>query len=535
MHKERGAHVVYLTVVGVFAGITVLAGCQNHSEIKAELDERVYGSIDRHWDGSLGSRANYRVSDVAPGPDDVNTPAAIEQLGTLSLAQAVALATAQNRLYQDQREALYLAGLNLRLTRHQFERRYFGLGGIGYAGNREDELISAEATAGFNHLLADGTQIGVALTGAWVDVLSGDLKGGIASILGVAIRKPLLRGSKREVVLEGLTQAERDVLYQVRTFNRYRKTFVVTVISEYYRTLQMLDRAQNAQANIEVLESLWNRSRILYENGQLSQVDRDRVHQEVLQARDASLQAWKLYEQTLDLFKRSLALNPTLMFKLDPQELQEFKQSPLTLPQVPDDSVLQAALARRLDLINEADRIQDTERKIAVAEDRLRGELNIVGSANGTSRSIGDARTLTPYGKEGRLGVEFDLPMDRVAEQTEYRSALLMHNQQQRRYDDLADQIRLEVRQDYRKLEQAAERYKLQTEQLTLAEERRRVANLLLDYGRTSTRRILEAQSDVISAYNYRTDALINFAIATLEFYRDTGVLQVKPDGMWEL
>ena len=62
-----------------------------------------------------------------------------------------------------------------------------------------------------------------------------------------------------------------------------------------------------------------------------------------------------------------------------------------------------------------------------------------------------------------------------------------------------------------------------------------RVAILLFEYGRSSTRRILEAQTDLVSAQNNYTEALVNFGIATLEFYRDAGVLQVKPDGMWEL
>lgn len=533
-HKYASISVL-LGTMGTAICLMLLPGCRNHAEVKGEVDQFVYASIERNWGESLGSPDNYRVSDVNAGPNDINGIAAISQLGILTLPQAVALATAQNRLYQDQRDALYTTGLNLRLTRHQFERRFFGIGGLRYAGNSDDELLSAEATVGMNHLLADGTEVGIALTGAWVDVLSGDLQGGLASILGVAIRKPLLRGSKREIVLEGLTQAERDVLYQVRFFNRYRKAFAVTVITEYYRTLQLLDIAENAQKNIDFLQKLLQHSKLLYDNGQLSQVERDRINQEFLQAQDAALLAGKGYAQGLDLFKRTLAVDPTLLFQLDAQELEDLKQSDLTLPTLPDDAVLDASLARRLDLVNEADRILDANRKIAVAEDRLRAELNIVGAAGGASRDVGNARTLDPYGREARLGLEFDLPFDRVAEENDYRAALLLRNQQQRRYEDVQDQIKLEVRQAYRKLEQAEERFKIQSQQLTLALERRRVAELLLKYGRASTRRILEAQSDLVSARNDRTDALVNFAVATLDFYRDTGELQVKPDGMWKL
>ena len=36
------------------------------------------------------------------------------------------------------------------------------------------------------------------------------------------------------------------------------------------------------------------------------------------------------------------------------------------------------------------------------------------------------------------------------------------------------------------------------------------------------------------TASNNVTTALVDFAVATLALYRDVGVLQVRPDGMWE-
>ena len=50
---------------------------------------------------------------------------------------------------------------------------------------------------------------------------------------------------------------------------------------------------------------------------------------------------------------------------------------------------------------------------------------------------------------------------------------------------------------------------------------------------RASTRRVLRAQQDLFEAENALTDALVDYAIANLEFYRDTGVLAVRHDGSW--
>ena len=50
-----------------------------------------------------------------------------------------------------------------------------------------------------------------------------------------------------------------------------------------------------------------------------------------------------------------------------------------------------------------------------------------------------------------------------------------------------------------------------------------------------SSRRVLQAQRDLFEAQNDAAQALVDYKIAILSFYRDTGILQVRPDGMWEL
>ena len=102
--------------------------------------------------------------------------------------------------------------LDLRLTRHEFEYQFFGGAGGGYNADRNDEAVGIESRIGFNRLLAGGTRISAELAVAWVDVLTGNMRGGLASILSTTVTQPLLRGSDRKVVLESLTQAERDTL-----------------------------------------------------------------------------------------------------------------------------------------------------------------------------------------------------------------------------------------------------------------------------------------------------------------------------------
>jgi outer membrane protein TolC len=170
-----------------------------------------------------------------------------------------------------------------------------------------------------------------------------------------------------------------------------------------------------------------------------------------------------------------------------------------------------------------------------VAADGLRAEANLIGTAQATSARKGSRQTLDRLRADYGIGLELDLPLDRVPEQNVYRKALITLNQRQREYEEAADRIKLQVRQAHRDLTEASDRYRVLSEALELAQRRFNSTFLLVQHSMASSRRVLQAQDDLFDAQNAATQALVDYKIATLRFYRDTGILQVRPDGMWEL
>jgi len=509
-------------------------GCAQHN-YKKEADDQVYNIIDQKWDEKFGTKNNYKISDTEPLSNDIQIEKKVTDFGVLTLPQAVALATAYNREYQTQKEALYIMALDLRLTRHEFEYQFFGGSSGGYNADRNDEAIGVESNIGFNRLLAGGTRISTELAGAWVDVLTGNLRGGLTSILSATVTQPLLRGSDRIVVLENLTQAERDTLYQVRLFNRFRKTFVVSVISQYYGILQKYDAMENAGNNYITLAWIYERVEKLANVGRVPLLELERIRQENFKASNIYSQAEKEYQQALDEFKIVLGLPTTTELQLDQDEFEAVRTAEMIQPDFTEDKVIEAALLQRLDLINRVDSVIDAQRKVYVAADGFLADVNLVGSASAISSRRADRGTVDWMREEYGLGLEIDLPLDRVAEQNVYRKALITLNERQRAYELAADTIALEVRQAHRDLTEAAERYKVLVEALELAQERFNNNFLLLQHGRASSRRVLQAQNDLFDAQNDAGQALLDYTVATLNFYRDTGALQVLPDGMWKL
>lgn len=503
--------------------IALAAGCPQRN-YKADADNKVYDIIDAQWDPSFGPRVNYRVSDVAPSPGDLKIDRNAPISGILTLPRAVAIATAGNREYQSEKELLYTTALNQRLVRHGYETQLFGGASARYLNDGTDEAVQLEANVGFNRLLTTGALISTRVGVRWIDVLLGQGGGGFAGLFGATVAQPLLRGSDPMVVLEPFTQAKRDTLYQIRTFNRFRKTFVVAVITQYYETLELYVVARNTQDYYDSLAVLHDRVAQLVDVARLSSEELDRVKQEMLQARDAHILARKEYERSLDRYKLTLGVPPTSEFDLDISAFEALEAGGIPYPNFVLSEAIETALCRRLDLINSADRVLDAQRGVYVAADALGPGLAAAGSANVSSKGRGIVS----------VGPELDLPLDRVPEQTAYRTALILLNERRRDYEQVEDTIRLEVREAHRKLLEAAQRYEVLADGLRLARERVQKTFTLMEYARASSRRVIDAQQALYSARNEAADALVDYVVATLNFYRDTDVMQVRPDGMWE-
>jgi len=501
---------------------------------KQDADREVYRIIDQKWDQRFGLKANYKVADVNEPAEQVESRPEVHELRVLSLADAVTMATAYNRDYQTQKESLYRVVLALTLERHRFDPQFFGvLSGDVIRDNEEKSRIFG-GQFGFDQLLADGARITTSIATDWLRFLSGDPRETLTSVLSATIAQPLLRGAGRRIVQEALTQAERDALYQVRTFNRFRKEFVVSIVADYYRVLQALNAVENAESNYERLKQAKRRLAMFADEGRVPQFEVDQAEQDELRAWDNVVRAQQQYEQLLDRFKIRLSLPTDAPVELDPAELKALETAGVVKVSFNLADAVETALQQRLDLANDADRVDDARRNVYVAANGLWADLNL--TADAAVNSPEDFRFGKIEFNQGTysLGLELGLPLERKAERNAYRDALVALLQRRRAYEQAVDEVKLDVRQAYRELSEAAQRYEIQKQSLELARRRVESTALLLDIGRATTRDLLESQSALLEAENAITEALVNHTIATLRFYRDIGILRVRGDGLWE-
>ena len=530
--------------LGIAVIFCIAGGC-SREHYKAEADKEVYKIIDSKWQDSFGSRVNYKVSDVPPSANDVQIENVVPPSSVISLAQAVAMATAHNRAYQTQKESLYLSALNLTDERYKYARQWFGTidGRYISEGGEEEVRVGGKrggpddkGLVGFDHLqlLGDGVLVSTGLAIDWIRFLSGDPRTSLRSVLSATVTAPILGSGAGKVAREQLTQAERNVLYDIRSFNRNRKTFVVDIVTAYYNVLQLRDVVTNAENNYKRSVESKERLEMESEAGRKSRIDVDEAEQNVLSAESRVVAAQERYEQSLDVFKISLSIPTDANVVLDQNELNVLEEMGISEIEFTLDEAIETALLQRLDLYNSADSIDDALRNVHLAAEGLGPQLNLTGSANVASRQENDFSSLQFNRGTYALGLNADLPLDRKTQRNDYREALITLERQQRQYEEDMDSIKLAVRGAYRRLKETADRHKIEKNSLELAEERVEMNKVLLDAGRVTTRILLLSQDALLEAQNNVTRALIDHLDAKLSFYRDVGIMQVRPDGMWE-
>lgn len=518
------------------AAVLGMAGACSREHYVEDADKDAYRIIEEKWDDDFGEMANYRINDSEPNAAEVL--ALVPPDGVISLAKAVEIATNYSRDYQSQKESLYLSALSLDLTRHQYVPLWFGTVDAVYESGPGGEDISSAGQVGVSQqfLWANGVRVTSQAALDWLRYFTGTAGPDttLGSVLSATLAVPLLGAGGGLSAWENLTQAERNMLYRIRSFNRYRKTFVVSLISEYYRVLQQAERLEIQQASYRRRVTSTEQVRLEVQVGRRPVNDLGEAEQSLLSAEQSLVSAGQSYEQTLDSFKIRLSLPTDAQITLDPNELDALADLGVSLPDYTPEEAIEIALTHRLDLANARDSIDDTRRKLELEAKNLGVQLTLNGRANAASDGDTNFTDISLSDGTYSLGLEADLPLDQTAERNSYRQALIGLQQDLRGLDQDIDNIKLDIRQAYRDLEETVQSYRIQQIGLRLAEQRVEGERLGLQYGLSSVRLVLESEDALVQAQNDLLGALVSHIVAKMSFFRDIGIMQVRPDGMWE-
>lgn len=456
----------------------------------------------------------------------------------IGLDEALNFAVHRNRSYLLQKEGVYLAALDLTLTRQNFSPILSGNGssvmdrtkvtdGVNTLVNTGTLATSGEV--GLSLLTRTGARLAADLTTDFVRFVTGGLDSG-NSRMAFTLSQPLLRGAGYLAASEALTQGERSVLYNIRTFTQQRKAFAVDVATQYYRTIQSRESAKNAHLAYMSFNNVVEQQKSLVENGQGNPSSLGQLLQAQINFQRNWVSAIRNYEQAVDDLKITLGLPVTERIVLDYKDLDDLQI--LTPPGSLDDA-LQTALTTRLDLWNSRDRVEDASRRVLIAKQETLPTLNAVVSSRVLDDPNRNDFQLQTSSRGATLGLNTDLNLNQKPERNALRAALVAEQRARRELELAEEQVRNAVRTGWRDLEVARKQYEFAVRGMEISMRRIEVETAFAEEGRNTPRDLIEAQRDLNATRDLMVATRINHNLVRLQLWRDMGILFIEKDGSW--
>ena len=457
---------------------------------------------------------------------------------TLSLADAMAIAIANNRDYKSRRESFYNQALSLIETRRNYQFLYTASANESLTRTEEGDTVERYGSRGFSagvsKVLATGANITLDFSHSFVRYFTHDPRPSASNSMSFSIVQPLLRGAGSLVALESLRQAERSMIYSARDFRRYQQEFIITVADGYYGLLSARDYLVNAEKNYKSTTDNLRYLQELASAGRKSGIEVDQARQKVLEAESSLSSTQKAYGQQLDQFKIFLGIPMTLDVGPDPVELNRIAERGLLRPDMTLSQAIDIALKDRLDLKNAQDAVEDSERAVKIALQNFLPNLNASYNYSTSTGDDKDRVRLDFRDNTNVFSLDLGLPFDWTPRRNDYRRSLISANQAKRSLEQFRENLILEVRNNWRELEDSRTEYRIQVESVRLAERRVKSTSLFLQSGRATARDLLDAQDALLSSRNALTNALVRHTIQRLRFWNSIERLIIDEKGMWQ-
>lgn len=530
--RKRPALTHSYAIYAAAVGALVLAGCTNPGEYSSRADRAVAALLDERRPDDLRPAEVIYPDEVEPEPDGASDAASGEVepvsepvLRILTLDEALTIAITTGREYINEQESLFLAVLSLTGTRQLYSPQLSAL--LSYTFTDSSEAASATGTAAagsVSQIMPWGADLELALGSTFSEF---DHDGEFDSLASISLSQPLLRGSGRRVSHEPLIQAERNVIYALRSFERFREAYAIDVARRYYDLVEQKQALANQQASLESLEFARRQAEAKYSLGEVREVEVLRARRAELNAQNDLLGQEEVLQLEVDRFRVFLGLGKDV-------RVDVVTSPPEFVPVLFEvESSIVVARANRLDRLTELDRIEDSERGLALVRDALRASLNLnVGyTQTGDPEPTFTGQSLNQEG--WNAGLLLDLPVNQVRERNAYRAAEIGYGRTLRAFDQFDEDLVVGVRSRFRSLRRIELSLGIKREAIGDEERNLRQAQFLFDRDEAGNRDVVEAQEALVKAQDDLIREQVNYEIGRLQLLRDLGILFIDETGMW--
>jgi len=548
--RSRSTILVLSVVAAAALWPALLGGC-TPVQYAGQADRAAYTALDGGQNVVFGSALPFQVS-YRPHVPTREAPTVI-QVGNKAIpissatpvvitpGEALEIAFANARSLQDQKEALYSQALALASARRSWNVPLFEGMLTGDAdrfvtgGSGATNTGAASTEAGLTQRFVNGAVMTLAASLDLATDFLGSRSTLVGSLIEANITQPLLQGAWNGFAYEDQYRRERDFVFAVFRYERFRQTFAAGVVTQYFGTLQRQDATENERVNIQRLRKTVNMTRALVKGGQVSPIQLDQAEQNYLNAQVRVKRFQQTYEDALDAFKIALGLPIRASIVLDyPGALKQLARD--GLKPIPFQGSLARAvtvsLRTRPDVLTRMAGLRDANRDIEIAVNQFLPILDVTLGVSAASAASGREFWAVRFGRHTRsAAVEFSYDLDQTENRDAYRNALISRDRTERDLVAFLDGVDLEIRQAHRELVRSRQTYGLQKTSVRIATRRRKLARKQQQAGEASARDVLEAEAAALTAQNGLTNALVSYVTTRLEFLASLGLIRVDAKG----
>lgn len=459
-------------------------------------------------------------------------PGATEEVPArvITLEESLRLSQSGGREFLASQEDYLLSAIGLLVERHQWGPRFFNdtSATVSASGNDGDFFPALNVV---NTLRATRRlPYGGSVEAAWVWRATEQLREQsteeytTSSSIVLSGNIPLLKGAGL-VAQEGLIQAERNLVYQARGFERFRRSYLVDISNDYFSLIRSKQAIANQERQIKSLETFVKGTQARVDAGRLESFQTDIARNQMQSAVSSLASLRESYTLAVDRFKVRIGIPLDEVVDVTEQELN------IPEPDVLEANAAETALRLRLDLQNARDQLEDTRRGVENAKDDLLPDLNATGSVtiptdpDRNNAGLGFSGGDVSYS----VGATLSLPLDRRIEQLNLRSARIGLERATRNYDRQRDDVIVSARSAARNVELARFQLNLAESQVDSARRRLRAQKLQEDV--LQPQQIVDSENALLDAENARDQSRANLRSSVLDFLLQTDQLRVNRDG----
>jgi hypothetical protein len=210
------------------------------------------------------------------------------------------------------------------------------------------------------------------------------------------------------------------------------------------------------------------------------------------------------------------------------------------------EEVMQIALENRLDLQNARAILVDARRQVEIAANDLKAVLDL--TAEGQIGTPGDGDNPLDFRRDQssyQVGVEFTTPLNLQMARNAYRQSQIEYQRARRAYMLAEDQVKEDVRQQWRQLEILEQNFETSRQsvrfaaiQLDIAVEENYLQTLQEQQigGRAQNQglNLLDALRNVLDSQNGFIGNWVQYEQSRINIYLDMGIMQIDDRGVWE-